>query len=302
MADLYSLLPNFFILGAAKSGTTSLYAYLTQHPDVFFPIEKEPHFFDDSKVFNYGMMWYVNKYYRKAGEHPARGDATPVLHLPITAERIADLYGDQKDTLKFIVMLRDPVDRAWSHYLHRVRFAEETETFQRALELEEERLTRNPHAWVGYFQDGLYAAQIMVWLQYFDVSQFKFLLSQDLKHSPETIMADLFDFLDVFSEVTVNTGFQTNVAAAPKYPTLMRLIAEPPTYISAPIRLITPHTTRKRIRSYFRRKNSKPFAQKPSLDAKISAELRRRYQSDIIQLEKLLNLDLSQWRMSAESE
>lgn len=105
-------LPNLFLLGAAKSGTTSLHAYLNQHPNITFTSRKEPHFFDNESDYRRGTDWYINQYFEKMEWTSVRGDATPMLHLPeIVIPNLLDSYQDDAEGLKFVVLLRNPVER-----------------------------------------------------------------------------------------------------------------------------------------------------------------------------------------------
>ncbi len=301
MGTLQTFLPNFFIIGAAKAGTTSLYMYLRQHPDIYFPTLKEPHFFDDEETYRRGLEWYTQEFFASAGAFPARGEATPFLHRPhVVCNRIRDSFGASFSSLKFIVMLRDPVERAWSHYLHRRRNYIEQESFEAALAKEDQRLKENPDAWAGYFRDGLYAQQIENWLQVFSKEQFVFLLNEDLKTNPHLVIEKVSAFLNIRSDVNVNVGFQANKAAIPRSKMLMNMLGNPPKVLSRPARMFLSRTTRRKMRVYLRYKNLKPYDKQPELDAHTAASLRKRYIPDIRKLEKIINRDLSAWICDGE--
>ena len=108
-------LPNFMCLGAAKSGKTTLYDILKQHPDIYLPSFKEPHFFDIHDNYNNGIDWYMKNYYSKSN-FKAIGDFTPSYFFEKEAPK--RIYDALSKDIKFIVILRHPVDRAYSHYLH----------------------------------------------------------------------------------------------------------------------------------------------------------------------------------------
>jgi hypothetical protein len=137
--NLLKNLPNFFLLGAAKAGTTSLYHCLKQHPQVFMPANKEPRFFDRDEFYQEGLSVYLNRHFKGSEIYPARGEATPAYHRPEKViPRMKKAYG--RLSPKFLIILRDPVERAWSHYLHRVFFTLEEESFEHALKLEKSRI------------------------------------------------------------------------------------------------------------------------------------------------------------------
>src|SRR5947209_1159841 len=137
-------LPDFLIIGAQKAGTTSLYRYLAAHPDIVASTRKEVHFFDIN--FWRGEWWYRSLFplrRRLQRRPPLRnrpaitGEASPYyLFHPFAPERAAQLLPDAK----LIVLLRDPVERAWSHYRHEVANGRETMTFPDALAAEPARL------------------------------------------------------------------------------------------------------------------------------------------------------------------
>ena len=132
--------PNFFVLGAPKCGTTTLHEVLMAHPHIFMTKEKEPHFFDTDTYYNRGLDRYLRDHFRGAAGFKARGEATPTyLRSGKARDRIR---GDLGKDLRFVVILRDPVKRAWSAYLQECRYGVETESFERALELEPTRLSQ----------------------------------------------------------------------------------------------------------------------------------------------------------------
>jgi hypothetical protein len=132
-------LPNFMCLGAAKSGTTTLYDILRQHPDIYVPSFKEPHFFDIIENFINGLQWYEQTYFRQANRKII-SDFTPSYFFDDDApKRIFESLGRD---IKFLVIIRNPVDRAYSHYLHSKRDCHELEGFEHSLELEVNRLKK----------------------------------------------------------------------------------------------------------------------------------------------------------------
>ena len=124
-------LPNFMCIGASKSGTTSLYDILKQHSNIFLPTFKEPHFFDISPVYEHGISWYDKTYFSGVKKEKCIGDFTPTyLFDKYAPERILSSLGKN---VKFIIILRNPVDRAYSHYLHSKRDLHEHLSFEDAL-------------------------------------------------------------------------------------------------------------------------------------------------------------------------
>jgi hypothetical protein len=198
-------LPSVLIIGAQKGGTTSLFNYLVQHPDVLPSIRKEVHYFD----FHYlrGVTWYRGHfpYAHRLRRGSLTLDATAYyLVHPLVPERAAGLF----PLVKLIVLLRNPVDRAYSHYQHEVRGGRESLCFAEALEKEserlageEERLRSEPgyYSWnhhrYAYTGRGLYLEQLRRWMQHFPRSQLLVLQSERLFRDPVAVTAAVHDFL-----------------------------------------------------------------------------------------------------------
>jgi len=287
-------LPNFFVLGAAKCGTTSLYHYLKQHPEIYLPKDKEPHFFDNDTFWNEGLETYLKRHFRKAGGFPARGDTTPgYFHRwRKVIPRIKKVY--EKNTPKFILIFRDPVQRAWSHYLHMVRNRLEYETFERALELEAKRIRETPNRWFGYFTDGLYASQLKPWLEAFSKTNFLFLLTEDLSKRPHEVLQEIFAFLGVDRNARISTFVKANVAAEPRWESLIKFLSKP-SPLKKPFKILLSPYARKRVNEWLRRANLKALTMKPIMEPETEQRLRERYAKEVRELERLINKDLSHW-------
>jgi Sulfotransferase domain len=195
-------LPDFLVLGAQKAGTTALYAYLRWHPGITGPSWKEVSFFD--RHWWRGVRWY-------RGQFPLRsrgrlvGEASPsYLFHPLAPERARAVVPDAR----LVVVLRDPVDRAYSQYQHEVALGREPLSFEDALAAEEgrtrgevERLVADPrafsHEWWDhtYAARGLYAEQLERWLAMFPRDQLLVVTSDDLGKRPAETYASILSFL-----------------------------------------------------------------------------------------------------------
>ena len=202
--------PSFLILGAQRSGTTSLYRYLTQHPRIFPALRKEVHYFDFQ--YDKGRRWYLAHFptatsrFRCDGR-PVTGEATPYyLVHPLAPQRVWDF----EPAMKLIVILRDPVERAFSHYNHEVRRGVETLSFRDAVDAEPERLSgadgllrRAPHYYsyshhhFSYLDRGRYANYLQAWLARFPRSQLLILRSEDMFLDADRVANEAFAFLDL---------------------------------------------------------------------------------------------------------
>ncbi|MGH3038414.1 MAG: sulfotransferase domain-containing protein [Gaiellaceae bacterium] len=196
------LLPSFLVIGAARSGTTTLFYYLSQHPDVARPATKEIHFFDH----NYwrGVDWYRGFFATSVGDRVA-GEATPYyLFHPAVPERVAATLPD----VRLIAILRNPVDRAFSHYRKMRRHGKEPLSFRKALDAEaartageQERLladaryrSRELHRH-AYVARGLYADQLERWLTHFEREQLLVLRAEDFFARPREVYAQTLTFI-----------------------------------------------------------------------------------------------------------
>lgn len=286
--------PNFMIIGAAKAGTTSLHMYLSQHPEIYLPKEKETHFFDWDDLYNKGLDFYLDHFYVGAEKFPARGDATPsYLHLPNKViPRIQQAFGDY--SLRFIVLLRDPIARAWSHYLHMVRIGEETLSFEDALHAEAERLSKMPDRWFGYYRDGLYATQLSAWFDAFGREAFAIHLLDELSSNPLFVLKDICRFLKVSPEFQP-VLFRANQAGEARSRLLMRMLV-----VDIPgkqwLKSLVPPHARRRIRVALRSWNTRPMEKRPRMNTETEVWLRNRYEPSVRELEDLLGRSFEQWR------
>jgi hypothetical protein len=196
-------LPDFLILGAQKAGTTALYAYLRWHPQITGPSFKEVSFFDRHYVR--GERWYrAHLPIRRSG---LVGEASPsYLFHPLAPERVAGML----PRARLIALLRNPIDRAFSHYQHEVALGREPRSFEDALVAEderlrgeEERIVADPayfsHAWWNYTYAarGRYAEQLERWFATFPPEQLLVLLTDDLAGDTAGTYRRVLEFLGV---------------------------------------------------------------------------------------------------------
>jgi hypothetical protein len=211
-------LPNFLILGAMKSGTTSLYMYLKQHPDVFLPQNKEPMFFllrdgtwvRDYVVANYGVTRGVRDLadYRRLfapGEHcRAVGEATAIyLAEPKVARGIKELLGQPK----LLAILRHPADRAFSQYRMCRRFGvEPLETFEEAIDAEPWRVSTGWSLGYQYVRLGYYARQLRAYWETLGPASVRLYWYEDLAADSRGVVTDVFRYLGVDPTFRVDVG------------------------------------------------------------------------------------------------
>ncbi len=220
-------MPDFLIIGAQKCGTTSLLYYLGQHPQIALSEKKEIHFFD--KKYQMGLDWYENQFPRKSDRAKITGEATPYyLFHPFVPQRVAHHYPE----IKIIILLRNPVDRAYSHFwMIKSRELEPLQTFEEAIEAEAERIEpemskmlSNPeyrsisYQHHSYLSRGKYYEQIQNWLRYFPTSSFWFIKTERLKTKPIAELEKLYLFLGIKCTLPGDLSFQRTGEYPPMKP------------------------------------------------------------------------------------
>ncbi|MBE9042807.1 sulfotransferase domain-containing protein [Pleurocapsales cyanobacterium LEGE 10410] len=187
--------PDFIIIGAAKSGTTSLYEYLCRHPQIFMCTPKEPDFFSIDANYAKGMDWYCSLF-DEASPTQTCGEASTTYSRwhqhPQTAERIYQALGQ----IKLIYIMRHPVDRAYSFYIHRFKGSLHkpelavSNTFEETINQQSE-----------FIESSYYLQQIEQYLQFFPQESLLFLLMEDLIDRPAETLNKIMTFISVDNQV-----------------------------------------------------------------------------------------------------
>lgn len=218
-------LPDFIIICAMKSGTTSLYYYLSQHPRVIPPTKKEVHYFDHN--YHKGDIWYRSHFPIKMTSSKrfiTSESSSYYLFHPSVPDRISKTVPEAK----LIIILRDPAERAISHYWHKVKSNKESRTIREALNwnkgtvTEEEQKLKNgekrysyEHVNFSYLERGEYARQIDRYTDNIDEENILVLKSEDLFEDTKSAMDSVYNFLEIESfhdirYVAINCGDYRN--------------------------------------------------------------------------------------------
>ena len=207
VTSIFRQLPNIIIIGAQKSGTTSLFNYLEQHPQIVGSKPKEVHYFDIN--YEYGTLWYRSHFPLKSNSLALEASPYYICH-PHAPKRIYNLLPN----VRLIAILRNPVERAISHYFHQVRTRSEKLPIFDALKYEEVRLktswknmvademynNRN-HQRFSYKQRGVYIEQLERFWKFFDSRNLFIINSEKLFTEPFNTLNEIFSFLEVDSNV-----------------------------------------------------------------------------------------------------
>lgn len=294
-------LPSFIIVGAPRSGTTSLYAYLRQHPEVYMSPLKETNFFlfdgkepalagPDGENINRDSIYRLEDYKRLFAARTtekAAGEASPrYLDCAGTAARIRSLLPD----VKLVAILRNPIRRALSHFAMRKRDGwEPCETFEAAMADEPRRLQEN---WAGgiYLQRGFYARHLKAYYDHFPDDQVRVYLYEELLERPGELFADLFSYIGVDPGFQPDISRTFNVSGVIKNP-VMRWIWTRTHPAQALVRLLLPKRIRQSISDIFTGLEKETVEFSPEL----RRELTEIFQADILSLQQTLKRDLSAW-------
>lgn len=191
------MLPNFLVVGGQKCATTSLHHYLIQHPEIFLPKVKETKFFVMDERYGAGVDNYKENF-ADAGSELAVGEVDPdYMYFEVALGRMRQHLNI--DELKLIFLLRNPVERAYSHYLMTHRRGLESETFKNALTIERARIKEGyfSRSHYSYVDRGFYLEQIKRFEQYVDKCRMHFILTEDLEFNRSRTLKDCFKFLGV---------------------------------------------------------------------------------------------------------
>jgi len=195
---------------------------LNEHPQIYMYPKKEVHFFDRDEFYAKGISFYERKFIG-AEKDQILGEVTPgYMFLHKVPERIKENLPDAK----LIFILRDPVKRAWSHYLHMIRRGLETLSFKDALAAEEERISKGEKGFraYSYIERGKYIDQIERFDRLFERRQLFFIILEEFQSSPDKAFRSLFNFLNVDNGFIPQSFYNRpkNIARLPKFPGFTR--------------------------------------------------------------------------------
>jgi hypothetical protein len=291
-------MPNFFIVGAQKAGTTSLYHYLDQHPQIYMSPRKEPHFFEGmhSEFRRPGrrnapvsdLAEYLALFAGASGEKAIGEASASYLYSPKAPGLIKGSVPDAR----LIAVLRNPADRAYSNYLHCVQVGREPlGSFAEALQAEQSRM-RDRWGPLWYYRDkGFYYAQVKRYFDTFGRERVGVWLYEDLRNDTSRTLGEVFRFLNVDENFVPDASIEHNPSGVPRagklYTRVRALTARNPVLVE---RLLPA-----RLRGYLK---SRILVKPPPFPPELREDLTRSYEEDILRLQELIDRDLSAWLCS----
>ncbi len=300
-------LPNFLIAGAAKGGTTSLSYYLKQHREIYISPVKEPKFFSaqflkfplngvgDKEVEKHIIKSfddYVKLFRWVTPERKAIGEASVdnLYYREMAIKQIKKYLGDPK----IIIILRNPMSRAFSAYTHLVRDGRETLSFEDGLDRESYRMKENWEFMWFYKDVGLYYQQVRAYFDNF--SKVRVYFTEDLEREPMKVVRDVFEFLEVDPDFVPDVSVKYNVSGIPKrkiYSKISKNMNTVGSFLEKGVNYLFPKKGTKIIGT-FEKWRAKGL-NRPQMKKETHDYLLEFYREDITKTQKFLRKDLSNW-------
>lgn len=299
--------PNLLIVGAAKGGTTTLHYALDQHPQVFMSRKKEPGYFawpeEELSFINNGKLvtkprFLVNRLhdylalFEEGRSKLIRGESS-TTYLYFYEKTIANLLRIHPDpqSVHIVMALRNPVDRAFSQYMHKLRDGAESLEFETALQAEQQRKKDNWHFDYQYTERGMYYEQVKAYLSHF--KKVKIYLNEELRSNPQSVTRSLEEFLQI-EPLPLELGNDLNASGEPKSEALNKFLKKP-NAVKRMAGYLLPKALRRRLRLKVQSTVYKYNLEKKELLPETRQKLKALYREDVLKLQDLIQRDLSSW-------
>jgi len=295
--------PTFIVIGAAKSGTTSLHYYLDEHPNITMSSIKEPTYFVYKDIdinelpknissgykknivfdyYNYLNLFKIKEETKEIGEI-----SNEYLYASSAAANIKKELPD----VKIIAILRNPIERAFSQYCMNVRANREDLSFKDALKIEEKRITDNWEWGYHYKESGLYYKQLKRYFDIFDNNKIKIILYDDWKNNPINVYKEILNFLNLDPTYIPDMSKKYKVSRFIRYEYLYKLLNN---RYKKQLKVLIPPKTKLNIKNLIKKINELN-SYKPEMNTEDKIYLINFFKDDIQKLEHLLDVDLSHW-------
>ncbi|WP_251965670.1 sulfotransferase domain-containing protein [Salinibacter ruber] len=286
-----SIMPDFFVAGVPKGGTTSLYNDLRAHPEICMSDPKETWYFFDHRKYQRDLEWYASTFFDECREEQRVGEATPgYMAHPEAASRI----DESGISAQFIFLLRDPAERAYSQFYFDIQrgVRDPSRSFSEVIRDPEEKTAHPDQNYVGLLEVGKYIDHLKRYERHFGRAQLLPLLFCDYVDKQAYVLQQIFDFLSI-KQMSVTPSGRRNSTEYPVNPTLfsglkktwvlLQEIARPVAERLSPVR--------DRVRSFLLSSSQ----ERPSMEEADRAYLRDFYADSNAALREYLDRDLSHW-------
>jgi sulfotransferase family protein len=288
-------LPNLVVVGAPKCGTTSLYHYLKQHPEVYLPARKELHYFtreqlarDTAGPGDRAVLQHLcadraayEAEFAGARQEKILGDISPSY---FDFAEVAPAMRQELGEARVVILLRDPIAKAFSQYMHLVRDGREPLGFFDALEAEPERTRQGWSMIWRYAASSRYAERVRRYLDAFGPARVRIYLFEEFIAEPQTMLGDLWRFLGIDDSVRPDTSRTFNASSRPRSRALASLVSKR-SPVAALARALVPAGVRSRVTEAIRGLNA---GKKGQVDERSRARLREYFAADVAETEAIL--------------
>ncbi len=278
-----------FIIGTPKAGTTSLHHYLNEFPEILMSSKKEPDYFSDKEILEQGLYYgesridsliKYNNLFSKRDKEKFLGEASvSYLFYPEVSKRIKEYNPESK----IIIMLRNPIDRAFSHYLMDYRLGLTSKSF------EEEFKNQESLNFQQHFLLGNYYNQVKKYLEVFETENVHIIWYSDFKQNAEKELQKVIEFIGLNSDFEVDFNKVYNSFSMPNNNIIRKIYSV--VWLRKILTFIFPKKLVNSIKSILFNKEKKPKLSAASREVLFSY-----YKSDIEDLEQLLSVNLSRWK------
>jgi hypothetical protein len=284
--------PEYYVVGTAKAGTTSLFRYFLDHPQVFVPSNKETYFFgkycyEDSKIET--IQEYQRIFSSAARDDKCVEVSTSYLYSKTAASEIKEYNPDAK----IIIILRNPVDRAFSNYKYKLKTGKENcFNFEDAVSLEKSRISEGAPYGFHYINMGLYFNQVKRYIDIFDKDNLLILLFDELKTDPELFYQKITDFMGIESLADFNVAKKFNKSGKIRSKILMRIL-NGDNIFKRLVKKIVPQDKQRHVSGFLKDLNISK--KKNIMRIETKSRLKELFHDDIKKLEACIDRDLSSW-------
>lgn len=284
--------PNFLIIGAAKSGTTTLHAMLKKHPDIFLAEEKDFKFFDVDDNYKKGWNWYEH-YFKKHTDQKIIGEAnSEYLFSKKAAERIKKDFGEE---VKLLAIIRSPVERSFSEFLHQQRYGQANKSLEHYIKRKNQEFDQEGNdLYETIIERSLYSKHLANYFDVFSKEKIKVVILEKMKNNPKKEINEICSFLGI-NEMNIEELVTANKAYSPKVKWLNNLVLQPNVYRKLFKVLIPSFTVRQKIRDALRILNSNKIKKNQRITSAQREILENIFCGEKERLEKMLAISLKEW-------